>query len=167
MDRGITLVSSVYQNSPCTCQQNTLRYTELSYFCVSIPELSATQVSSPAQFLLQQSKAAFPKGSARENTQCAGVQRGSITCSALAKKWQLSSTTAHSKASTPNSRFSTLLGFSSSTGFPWIKCGHIHNDVSVKLAKAQDVWASFMLLCWVYTGSGRSNSISPGSKCEL
>lgn len=53
----------------------------------------------PVQFLLQQTKAVFPKGSARENIQCPGAQRGSTTCSAPAKKLQLSSITAHSKAS--------------------------------------------------------------------
>lgn len=79
-----------------------------------------------SQFLLHQMKAVFPEGSARENIQCLGVQMGNTTCSALAKKSQLSSITAHSNASTPNSGgFSALLGFSSTTGFFWTKCEHI------------------------------------------
>lgn len=152
---GMTLVPGCYQNSQCTCQQNILIFTSvLNYshiFGASIPGLLSVlpcfalsyffrpELRSQGSFCssrgkqgfqrgkqgFQRGKQGFQRGSAREKVQCPGVRRGGSTRSALPRKSQLCSVTAHGDTSTFNSRFSALLGFSSTTDFPWIKCGHI------------------------------------------
>lgn len=151
MDRaptGMTLVPGCYQNSQCTCQQNILIFTSvlnynhifgasiagllsllpcfaLSYFFPPELRSQGSFCSSRGKQGFQRGKQGFQRDSAREKVQCPGVRRGGSTRSALPRKSQLRSVTAHGDTSTFNSRFSALLGFSSTTDFLRIKCGHI------------------------------------------